>query len=259
MAKSGAEKAGDRVWPIGKKLLQMAAMVLFPPICCGCGRRIDRIGTVCPQCWGKIQFLTGPYCPVMGVPFRFDVGDGFLCGEALREPPPFDCARAAVLHKGLAQLMVSRLKYSRRLELVPVMGQWLLRAGRDLLAECDYIVPLPLHRRRFWQRGYNQSAELARYLAAETGKIFAPHILLRKKYTVPQVGLSAAERIKNMRGVFAVSAAARPQLLGKIVVLVDDVYTTGATARAAARILRRAGTARINVLTFSRVVKEMEF
>jgi len=254
-----AEKAANLLRRGAKALLQAAGMVLFPPVCCGCGRRIDQIGTVCPQCWSEIQFVTGPYCPIMGVPFRFDVGDGFLCGEALRDPPPFDCARAAVLHKGLAQLMVSRLKYSRRLELAPIMGQWLLRAGRDLLAQCDYIVPLPLHRRRFWQRGYNQSAELARYLARATAREFAPHILRRQKYTVPQVGLSAAERVKNMRGVFAVEKAARPLLKGKIVVLVDDVYTTGATARAAARILRRAGTAKIFVLTFSRAVKKEEF
>lgn len=229
---------------------------LFPPICFGCGRRVAQTGTLCPQCWAEMPFLTKPYCPVMGLPFRFDPGDGFLSGEAMADPPPFAAARAAMLHRGLAQKMVSGLKYSGRAEFAPIMAQWMAQAAADLLAECDYIVPLPLHRRRFFSRGYNQAAELGRHLAKLTGKGFAPQILARKKYTIPQVGLSARARSRNVRGVFAVKPGERAALKGKIVALVDDVYTTGATAKAAARVLRRAGAAKIFVLTFSRAVKE---
>lgn len=259
MTAKQAEQRGHWLRRFGRILPAQIALALFPPVCPGCGRRIAQIGAVCPQCWGKMRFLSRPYCPIMGVPFRFDAGDGFICGEALRDPPVFDHARAALLHQGLGQNMVSRLKYGGRTELAPIMAGWIARAAADLLAECDYIVPLPLHWRRFQQRGYNQSAELARPLAKAAGKIFAPQILMRKKYTMPQVGLSAQKRAENVRGVFAIVPHYRTMLKGKNIALIDDVYTTGATAKAAARALKRGGAARVDVLTCTRVVKEVEF
>ncbi|AQS42194.1 MAG: ComF family protein [Candidatus Tokpelaia hoelldobleri] len=238
--------------------VQLMGMLLFPPGCPGCGRAIAAIGTICSDCWLELPFLTPPFCPVMGIPFHSDYGDGILSGEALASPPPFDHARAVVAHEGLARNLVTRLKYGARTDLAPWMATWMVRAGYDLVSACDMIVPVPLHRRRFWKRGYNQSAELARAIARICGKPFCPQLLARRKPTRPQVGLSAKRRADNVRGVFAVPPRGAAALKHKHIVLVDDVYTTGATVKAAARILKRAGAARVDVLTFSRVVIRYE-
>jgi len=189
-----------------------------------------------------------------GHTFRFDMGDGFLSGEALSGPPPFDHARAVVEHKGLARNLVTRLKYGNRTELALWMAKWMLRAGDDLVEGADLVIPVPLHRWRFWLRGYNQSAELARVIARIRGKSFFPEGLVRKKYTRPQVGLDAKAREKNVRSVFMVPRKYKPRLKGRHIILVDDVYTTGATVKAATRVLKRAGATRVDILTFSRVV-----
>jgi len=247
---------GAALGGLGRQAGQMAARLLFPPCCFGCGRTVAQNGDLCPQCWGKMPFITQPYCPIMGIPFRYDPGDGFLSGEALQEPPVFTAARAVALHRGLAMRMVSGLKYSGRTELAPIMAEWMLRAGADIVAQADAIIPLPLHNRRFRRRGYNQAAELGRNLARLAGKEFLPQILARRKYTVPQVGLSAKARARNVRGVFAARPEGKPLIKDKAVLLVDDVYTTGATVKAAARALKRAGAAQIFILTFTMAVKE---
>jgi len=239
-----------------KKIGRFLGDVFFPPVCIGCSRRVRTETVLCRHCRDKVHFIKKPYCHILGTPFHIDLGDGFLSGEAIADPPPFDHARAAVLHKGLAQRMASNLKFGGRTELAPIMARWMRRAGRDIWQNTDFILPMPLHKRRFWQRGYNQSAELARCLARQINKPFAPQILFRKKYTMPQIGLSAKARARNMRGVFAVRTEAKEQINGKNILLIDDVYTTGATAKAAARALKQAGAAEVNVLTFSRAVKD---
>ena len=110
----------------------------------------------------------------MGTPFAHDMGDGFLSAEAIANPPPFDRARAAVAYSGVARQMVQGLKYSDRTELAPWMARWMLRAGAELVADADVVVPVPLHWRRFLLRRFNQSAELARAVAGLAGKPFAP-------------------------------------------------------------------------------------
>lgn len=250
----GLSRASVWLKTAGLACLGSTGKLLFPPACPGCGCHVAESGTVCSQCWMQLQFLTPPCCPVMGIPFRFDMGDGFLSGEALSRPPPFDHARAVVEHKGLARNLVTRLKYGNRTELASWMAKWMLRAGDDLVEGADLVIPVPLHRWRFWLRGYNQSAELARVIARIRGKSFFPEGLVRKKYTRPQVGLDAKAREKNVRSVFMVPRKYKPRLKGRHVILVDDVYTTGATVKAATRVLKRAGATRVDILTFSRVV-----
>lgn len=237
---------------------EWAGQVLFPPVCPGCSRHVVRTGTVCGACWQQLQFLAPPLCPVMGLPFRLDRGDGFVSGEALSRPLPFDHARAVVEHDGLAQDLVSRLKYGSHTELASWMALWMTRAAHDLIEEGELVIPVPLHRWRFWRRGYNQSAELARRMAQLKGKDFCPHLLVRKKYTRPQVGLGARARADNVRGVFKVPDPCKSALKDRRVLLIDDVYTTGAIVKAATRMLKRGGAARVDVITFSRVVNNRE-
>ena len=136
------------------------------------------------------------------------------------------------------------------------MGAWMARAGADLLADADLIVPVPLHRARLWRRRFNQAAALGGAIARQAARPLDTGALQRVRPTRPQVGLTRAERARNLQGAFRVAPEARPRLAGRRLLLVDDVLTTGATANAAARALIRAGAREVDVLTFARVVAE---
>lgn len=177
-----------------------------------------------------------------------------VSAEALANPPAYDRARAACVHTGVGRQLVTRLKYNDRTDLAPWMARFMARAGKQLIAEADAIVPVPLHWMRLWMRRFNQSAELARALATQTDLPMEAAALLRTRRTRQQVGLTANQRHTNVRGVFEVQDAQRIAVQGRHILLVDDVLTTGATVEAAARALKRAGAATVDVLTFSRVV-----
>lgn len=191
---------------------------------------------------------------MMGTPFDHDMGPDFLSGEAIADPPPFRRARAAVVYSGVARRMVQGLKFADRTDLAPWMARWMLRAAAELVADADIVVPVPLHRRRFFSRRFNQSAELARALVRLTDLGYAPEALVRQRVTRQQVGLGAREREANVRGAFTVPPEKKAVVEGRSVILVDDVYTTGATAKAATRALLRAGASAVDVLTFARVL-----
>ncbi len=209
---------------------------------------------MCGACWSRVRFIEKPCCPVLGIPFSHDLGAEILSAEAIADPPPFRRARSVAAHEGVIRDMVHRLKYNDRTDLGPWMARWMLRAGRELLNDCDIIVPVPLHARRFWLRRFNQSAELARHLASLSGKTFDPDALKRIKQTRQQVGLGANERTANVRGAFKVPETQAIKVRGRNVLLIDDVYTTGATVKAASRALLRGGASSVDILTFGRVL-----
>lgn len=227
--------------------------LLFPPVCAGCQSAVGRAGAVCAECWTGLDFIERPFCEVLGLPFSFDLGRGFLSAEAIAEPPPFARLRAAVLYKDLAARLVASLKYGDRSDLAPLMAAWMARAGAELLEGADVAVPVPLHVGRLWRRRFNQSAELARHIARGARLPYAPLALARVKPTLSQVGLGRKERRDNVRGAFKVPADRRREIEGRRVLLVDDVFTTGATVSSATRALKRAGAADVDVLTFARV------
>ncbi|WP_454015125.1 ComF family protein [Aquamicrobium terrae] len=239
---------------LAETTLKWPARLLFPPVCAGCRRQVSQPGVLCAACWPLLRLLERPWCPVMGTPFGHDMGEGFLSAEAIADPPPFERARAAVAYSGIAQQMVQGLKYRDRTDLAPWMARWMARAGAELVAEADLAVPVPLHWRRFLKRRFNQSAELARALAGLTGLAFSPSVLKRVKGTRQQVGLERAQREENVRAAFRVPAEAEIGIAGRRVLLIDDVYTTGATVRAAARALKKGGAGAVDVLTFARVL-----
>lgn len=239
---------------LAQKASRLVASVLFPDTCLACRMHVAARGTLCPDCWGRLHFIAEPICAVTGAPFQHDFGDGMVSAEALADPPPWRRARAAVLHDGIARQLVQRLKYGDQTELAPWMARWMLRAGRALVEECDVVVPVPLHPRRYLARRYNQSAELARTIARETALPLEPAALTRIKATRRQVGLTAVQRRNNVCGAFRVREEHEFAIAGRSVLLVDDVYTTGATIIAAAKVLLRTGASDVDVLTFSRVV-----
>jgi len=238
--------------PVRAIAARLVDMVL-PPRCLACAAPTASPHALCPACWTGLPLIERPYCERLGIPFTYDHGPGVLSAEAIADPPAFGKARAAVRYEGAAIELVHRLKYGDRVENAALMGTLMAQAGRDLLEGADFLVPVPLHRLRLWQRRFNQSALLAREIARRSGVPCEPLLLLRKRRTPQQVGLSRNERARNVQGAFEVPQALRAQLADKRVVLVDDVLTSGATAEACARTLLRAGAANVDVLTFARV------
>ena len=230
--------------------------ILYPPHCTACSRLTGSHRALCPSCWSTFSWIEKPYCEVLGIPFSHNHGEGAVSALAIAEPPDFDRLRSVTLHVGAARSMVHGLKYRDRTDLAEMMGRWMARAGAEQLARAHLILPVPLHRSRLFTRRFNQSAELARVIARTSGITYAPRALLRVKRTERQVGLGQRARQENVRGAFKVTEEGKGQVFGRNVVLVDDVYTTGATVNAVARTLKRAGAADVTVLTFAMAFPE---
>jgi predicted amidophosphoribosyltransferase len=134
---------------------------LLPPRCLGCGGPVDRQGGLCPDCWGRLSFITAPHCACCGLPFDFQVEGESLCGACLAEPPPYARARAVLVYDDGSRPLLLGFKHGDRTHAARAFGLWLARAGAELLAEADLLVPVPLHRWRLFRRRYNQAALLA--------------------------------------------------------------------------------------------------
>lgn len=230
--------------------------LLLPPRCIGSGEIVDAPGMISPAYWSQLGFIEKPFCACCGMPFGFETSDGALCGGCLENAPVFDAARAAVVYNDASRQAILDFKYGDRLHAAQTFAGWMLRAGQELIAQSDVMVPVPLHARRLWQRRFNQSALLAAALAKIAGKAHAPGVLRRLKFTVPQKGLSRTERNDNVRNAFAIDARRAADIHGKNVLLIDDVFTSGATLNECARTLKGAGAAKVSVLTIARVTRE---
>jgi ComF family protein len=227
--------------------------VALPRLCPSCRDLVSDNG-VCPACWSRLAFIARPYCPRLGIPFVYDPGPDILSMQAIADPPAYNRARAAVRFEDVSRALVHAFKYGDRLDLGPLMGRWMANAGRELLDNADALVPVPLHWRRLWSRRFNQSGALAKEIAKLSGVPVAHTALRRVKATQQQVGLSHSERASNVQGAFRVDPAAKAEVAGRRLILVDDVLTSGATVDACARALLRAGAANVDVLVFARVV-----
>ena len=236
-----------------KHAAQLALDIALPTLCVACREPVAGEG-VCASCWSKLSFIAPPYCPRLGIPFVYDPGPDMLSMEAIANPPAYSRARAAVRYDDVARTLVHALKYQDRTDLAPAMGRWMARAGRELLDGADWLIPVPLHWRRAWRRRFNQSGALGRAIQRQSGVKLRAELLQRVRATEQQVGLSRPQRASNVQGAFQVSAERRSEIVGRRVILVDDVLTSGATVDACARALLRAKAAQVDVLVFARVV-----
>jgi len=222
----------------------------LPPHCLTCDNPVTEQGTQCPVCFGKLTFITEPCCARCGLPLPH--ADA-VCAACEQAPPIFDAARAPLLYDDGARSLILPLKHADRTDLALPLAGHMARAGAALLARADILVPVPLHWRRLFKRRYNQSALLARHLAARAGKPMIPDALRRIRATSPLGGLSAFERRHAVDGVFIAAPGHVLRLQGRRILLVDDVMTSGATANACARALLAAGAAAVDVLAAARV------
>ncbi len=205
------------------------------------------------QGWSRIAFIEAPVCDGCGVPFDYDLGAGVRCPACEARPRAFDRARAACLYDDASRDLILRLKHADRPDLGGLFALWLARAAPELLEEADAIVPVPLHRRRLLMRRYNQAAEIARPLGRRAGKAYLADALVRRRDTGTQGGKSGSGRRRNVGGAFVVPPNRLRQVEGRRILLVDDVFTTGATTEACTRALMAAGALAVDVAAVARV------
>ena len=220
----------------------------LPARCAGCGAIVDDPHTFCADCWTSIEFIQGG-CGCCGLPLAGT--DAELCAACLARPPRIRKSRAAVIYDDITRGLAIRLKYGRKVGLAKTMAHYMAPFLRDLPADSQ-LVPVPLHRRRLWQRGFNQAGLLASELSRRSGLPVA-HALVRAKKTPPLKGMSRQQRRRTVAGAFRVRDGAN--LKGRTVVLVDDVLTTGSTAESCARAMLRAGAGRVEFVSWARVIR----
>ena len=247
---------GGRLAVLARAAAGGAVDLVLPPACLACDAPVVQPGALCPDCWGRIAFIGRPCCARCGLPFAIEAAEGAICGACTRAPPAYARARAAFRYEGVGRELILSFKMADRSWLAPRLAGWLQRAAAPLLAEADLVVPVPLHRWRLLARRFNQAAVLAGLAAREAEAALVPDLLVRTRRTPPQTRLSGAERRRNVRGAFRVRRGRERLVTGRSVLLVDDVLTTGATANACARVLRKAGAARVDVATLARAVRD---
>lgn len=201
----------------------------------------------------RISFLEDPVCNCCGTPFEFNQGLWALCASCMARPRAFQRARAACFYDEGSRDLILRFKHADRPDLARLFQQWISRSAKDLIADADAVVPVPLHSLRLLSRRYNQAAEIARPLARQAGLTYLPDSLKRYRATASQGGRSGSGRRRNVAGAFVVPVAKRRQIKGRRILLIDDVFTTGATAEACAKALLKAGARAVDVAVVARV------
>jgi ComF family protein len=229
------------------------ADLLMPPLCLACNGRLAAHDALCPRCWKGIDFIRPPLCDRLGLPMPYDTGGPMISAAAAADPPVYGRARAVARFEGVMRTLIHDLKFHDRHDARRLFGRWLAEAGAELLADADLLVPVPLTRRRLLSRRFNQSALLAHEVAHLVRIDVEPLALLRTRSTKPQVGLSRQQRRDNVANAFAVAPHRKDAVTGRKIVLIDDVVTTGATAEACARALKRGGALRVDVLALAMV------
>jgi ComF family protein len=231
-------------------VLKLVALAL-PPRCPGCGEVVEADHRFCAVCWSQLTLIAPPWCAVCNLPFEFDRGPDAMCVACLATPPAHDGVRAAVAYGPAARTLALKLKYGGRTAYAATAARLMVRLMPE---DAELLVPVPLHRWRIWGRGFNQAALIARELSRLSGVPAELDLLRRVKATPVLRGLGGRGRAKAVAGAFAMAPGGRERVKGRAVVLVDDVHTSGATADACVRVLKRAGAARVMLLCWARVL-----
>lgn len=232
--------------------------LILPPRCPFTGESVDFQGGVSPQAWAGLTFISAPLCHGCGFPFEFALPQGAeeaLCASCLASRPPYNAARAALVYNDASRDLILKFKHGDQMQAAVCMMPWLKSAGAEFWERTDLIVPVPLHRWRLLRRRYNQAAIMGQCLARQVDVPCAVDALVRRRATVTQGHLRSKERAKNVRAAFEVPQKRKPLIAGKRIVLIDDVYTTGATVRECTKALLAAGAVEVNVLCLARVVR----
>jgi ComF family protein len=225
--------------------------LILPPRCAICRKHSQE--QICKECTSKIKYLKTPYCRVCGRPHdaRFE---GDFCHDCYLKKTSFNSARSVAEYEGVIKKALHIFKFNNRYGLKTCLGRiaadYLNNSSGMNLSEVDMMIPIPLSRKKLKAREYNQAKLLAEELSKHTGLAINDEILKRTRETTPQFELSRKERLSNLKDAFAASSAVKD----KTILLIDDIYTTGATVKEASNALKRAGARKVHVLTIARAV-----
>jgi ComF family protein len=247
-----------RLRPVAGLFARGALDLLLPPVCLTCDRPVAAPGQFCAGCFAATTFITAPCCDACGLPLRSrdEADEDGWCRDCRYAPPPWEAARAALRYDAQAARLLLPFKYADRPELAAALAAMMARAGAALLERAEVLVPVPLHRRRLFARRYNQASLLAVALARKAGRPVCRDALRRTRATTVLGHLGAAAREASLAGAFAVRAHRADEVRGRRVLLVDDVLTSGATARACTHVLLLAGAAAVDVLAVARTTHD---
>lgn len=227
--------------------------LVIPLRCVKCGGLLDTKEGLCASCWSSISFISKPYCGCCGRPFDFEIEEGALCGACAAYLPHFTSARSVFTYSTESKHLILKFKHTDSISGAPLFAEWMTRQLEDI--EDPLCIPVPLHWTRLFMRTYNQASLLALEIAKRKGWIYASSLLKRKHRTPSQGYLSKTERIKNVENAFLVPEKKKNHLAGKTVLLVDDVFTTGATLNACTKALLKGGAKDVHAITLGRVVR----
>ncbi len=229
---------------------------IFPQQCCICKSYLGMDGAVCANCLAKLDFISNPKCECCGLPFEFKLKNAkqkLLCPNCIKKPYKFDKAISSVKYNEFSKKIILPLKHGDKTQYAKFIANIMTMSGRDIATDSDFIIPVPIHLTRMLKRKYNQASLIANHLSKVYKKPVLYSTLIRSKSTPSQGHLSERERKQNVSGVFSVKHSER--IKGKNILLIDDVFTTGATVNECAKILKKAGANKIFVLTFARAIK----
>ena len=228
--------------------------LIYPEVCqlCNAERATAAEGLVGKKCWSQVRFIRPPFCERCGLPFEGDITTRFVCTNCHDLDLHFSAARSAVVAKTTVLEVIHRFKYSHARWFEPFLGDLLVREAKPVLRreEWDFIVPVPLHPLKLREREFNQAERLAAHLSRATGIPMHDRLLCRINPTTTQTKLARDQRAANVKNAFALRTAQKLDRLRFVVV--DDVFTTGATTNACAKVLRAAGAAEVAVWTVAR-------
>lgn len=229
--------------------MSLVGRLALPARCPGCGVVVADAHRFCALCWGGMRFLGPPWCAGCNKPFEYDRGEGALCAICIADPPRHAGVFAAVAYDRISRQLALDLKYGRRIGLGDTMARYMQRLVPTTV---DLVLPVPLHRWRLWTRGFNQSVVIGAALARGAELPLDRVALMRTRATPSLRGRGIAARARAVRSAFAVVDHRR--VAGRRIALVDDIYTTGATAAAATSVLLRAGATSVAILCWARVL-----
>ncbi|MEO3414665.1 ComF family protein [Roseovarius sp. CAU 1744] len=236
---------------------QTALHLIYPPRCTICSGTVDSDFGLCGPCWRDTPFISGLCCDLCGVPLPGeDTGTSEICDDCLKIARPWQRGRSALLYKDNGRKLVLALKHGDRQDVVRPAAAWMARAAKPLLTPGMLIAPVPLHWTRLLKRRFNQSALLARGVAAETGLSHCPDLLIRPGRTRSLEGLGREERFAMLSEAIKVHPRRKHRLAGRSVLLVDDVMTSGATLAAATQACLASGAKDVSILTLARAAKD---
>lgn len=236
-------------------LLSIPLDWVLPSRCPLCGVVVGEDHHFCISCWQKLEFISEPWCGSCGAPFAFEHVANAVCGKCLKSPPIHDGVRAAVVYDDNSGRIAMGLKYSARLGFATLIAKHLEKYLEES-GDNPVLVPVPLHRKRLWERGFNQSVLIANALSTRTGIVQMNDILVRKNATPPLRSMTAKERQKLVNRAISLGAGFENQVRERTIFLIDDVYTTGATTNRCAKVLKSAGANKVVVLCWARVVSD---